>query len=971
MTDTDGVAPEPEPNTPGFLVVGVGASAGGLEAFMRLLEHIPRLAPLALVLVQHLARDQESMLPQLLAAKTELTVEDAVDGKRIVPGHAYVIRPNTHMSVVDGSLRVQPRPPRRVNDTPIDYLLDSMADQYREKAIGIVLSGGGSDGAIGTQRIHGMGGITFAQACHEASADSMPRSAIATGCVSMVLSAHEIAEELVQLASHPFYHEVPRGHSITPEPERVEAELQSILRVLRRSTGVDFTRYKTATIKRRIQRRMAIRHAPDLAAYLALLGENPEEAKHLHDDILIHVTRFFREPESFAALRDTVFPKLLQTHREEGPIRAWVPGCSSGEEAYSLAITLLDVLEKHQATASIVVFATDLSQRMIEQARAGCYPDSIASDVPPEQLRRYFVKVEGGYRVSTEVRERCVFARQDITRDPPFSKLDIVMCRNLLIYLSQPAQRKITELFHYALLPHGVLVLGRSETIGQLPELFSVVDSRWKIYQRKQTAPVQHRVDFGVHDSEPLVETRKLLARSGFRERREPRDFHSEANRMLLERYVPPLAIVDEGFRIVRTQGRTAPFLELSPGDASLDVMRMIRPALTAPLRSALREVRDTGISVRKEGVEVRSETGLRTVTLEVSRVGSVDGYHYLILFEEREPSLTDTALSPMHAVASGQQTALEQLQIELTDTRAELQALIQELEAANEELQSANEEILSSNEELQSTNEELDTAREELQATNEELGTVNDELQSRNTELSRANGDLLNLLDSVDIPIVMVTSDLTIRRFTHAAGRTLNLIPSDVGRPIGHIKPNIGFPELEDVLRDVIERKAIREREVQDSEGRIYLATIRPYTSLANRVDGAVLALLDVSAPLRIARETVEALIAVRDPILLLDSNLVVQRANQAFYDNFGVVREHTEGRSVFDLGDSHWDVPALRELLQEVIPKRRNFEGFVVEYEFPRVGLKKLLVDGRRIGWGRPNDGVILLIIREQSDG
>lgn len=955
------------PRTPGFLVVGVGASAGGLEAFERLLTRIPASAPLALVLVQHLARDHQSILPQLLAAKTELKVEEGKDGARIQPGHAYVIAPNTHMSVIDGHLRVQPRPAGRALDVPVDHLFDSMADEYCEKAIGVVLSGGGSDGSYGLQRIHNAGGITFAQAPDESSAESMPRAAVATGAVSMVLSARDIAQELVRLSEHPFYRQAGRAEPQTHEES--EADLQGILRVLRRVTGVDFTRYKMPTIRRRIQRRMAIHHTYEFSAYLALLVKSPEEAKQLHDDILIHVTSFFRDPESFGVLKQAVLPQLVHMERGKAPLRVWVPGCSSGEEVYSLCITLLDVIEQCQQAVELTVFGTDLSQRMIEHARAGLYSENIAADVPAETLRRYFVKVDGGYRVSAEVRERCVFARQDITRDPPFSKLDMVMCRNLLIYLSQAAQRKVTEIFHYALLPQGVLALGRSETIGQLPELFSVLDGRWKIYQRKQTTLAPHVIDFGAHHPETSAGMTKAAPRVVVRERRE-RDLQAETNRLLIERYAPPLVVVDEAFRVVRTQGRTAPFLELPVGEVSLDLLRMIRPGLMTPVRAALQEVRSSGGSIRKERLEVRTEDSQRLINIEVSRLAAGEGQNYLVLFEDATPHGVEPAVLRKSTPDADDPNAVEQLQIELSDVRAELESLIQELEAANEELQSANEEILSSNEELQSTNEELDTAREELQATNEELGTVNEELQARNSELSRANGDLLNLLDSVDIPIVMVTSDLNIRRFTQAAQRTLNLIPSDVGRPIGHIKPNIGFGDLEALLREVIERSTLLEREVHDSEGRTYLAAVRPYTSLSNKVDGAVLALFDVSEPLKVAREMGEALMsAVREPILLLDSNMVVQRANEAFYQTFQQDSSVTEGKLVFELCGGQWDIPGLREVLLETLSRQGTFENLIVEQDFSAVGVKRLSMDGRRIGSARAGDGVILLMMRELS--
>jgi two-component system, chemotaxis family, CheB/CheR fusion protein len=699
---------EPVSNSPPFLVAGIGASAGGLDAFTRVLQNIPSDAPLAVVLVQHLSRDHESLLSKLLGAKTALVVLEGTDGQRLVPGHVYVLQPNTHMFVIDGCLRVGPRPPGRQHDVPVDHLFESMAEQYRERAIGVILSGGGSDGSLGAQRIHAVGGIVLAQDPEEAQVDSMPRSAISTGSVDMVLASEQIAEELVRLAAHPFYQKPALAEESAPQS--VEAELLPILRVLRRATGADFTRYKTPTIKRRIQRRMAIHRIYELPAYLEFLRLHADEASRLHDDILIHVTSFFRERESFDTLKQSVLPKLLELDRGDGPVRAWVPGCSSGEEAYSLAISLIEAMSEMKVSVPIVVFGTDLSQRMIEHARRGLYSDSIASEVSPEQLRRFFVKVDNGYRVSGEVRERCVFARQDITRDPPFSKLDIVMCRNLLIYLNQSAQRKLIGVFHYALLPHGALVLGRSETIGPLPELFSVLDSRWKVYQRKPGVFEQVR-DFGVSLPEYQAAPASRFSRAATRDRRD-RDLQEDANRVLLDRYVPPLVIVDDAFRVVRSQGRTAPYLELPSGEASLDLLKLVRPGLMGALRSMLHEVRASGTTLSKEGLDVRGTDVHRRICLEVSKIGEAAAPHYLVLFQDAIDPNDAEAQKP--ATRTSRDATLDQLQLELTETRASLQSMIQELEAANEELQAANEEILSSNEELQSTNEELDTAREE-----------------------------------------------------------------------------------------------------------------------------------------------------------------------------------------------------------------------------------------------------------------
>jgi two-component system CheB/CheR fusion protein len=955
-----------ESKAPPFLVAGVGASAGGLEAFTRMLAPIGAGSRLAVVLVQHLSRTHHSLLPTLLAAKTALHVKEAEDGAAIQPGTAYVIRPDTRMTVLDGFLRVVPRPPAEHGvDAPIDRLFESLAEQYKEKAIGIVLSGSGQDGAAGARLIKAAGGIVLVQDPSEAQVDGMPRAAVARDAADLVLPAQEIAAELMRLARHPFFN---ISDSLGAEEESSEAndeatQFRSVFQLLRRSTGVDFTHYKSPTIRRRVRRRMALHHVQELPEYVRFLQKNPEEIRSLHDDILIHVTGFFREPDSFVALTE-VFEEIVKARQDDTPIRAWVPGCSSGEEAYSLAIALLEHLDDRQ-DIQVQIFGTDVSQKMIDRARAGVYPQSAFESMSPERLRRFFVSVDGGYRVTTAVRERCVFARQDITRDPPFSKLDIVLCRNLLIYLGPTLQRRAIGIFHYALNPQGFLMLGRSETIGAHADLFSVADGRWKIYRRKPGTVSPREIDFGTR-SVPTIDP-KQPSQPGITAPRPRQDWdvQGEANRLLLDRYAPPSIIVDEESRIVRSRGHTSRFLELPNGDASLDALKMVRAGLLAPLRSALIEARKHETNVRKEGLRIRTDDGTHRVNLDVTPLGRGENRHYLIQFESDDQPVVRSA-NRRQRKAPGKDAVLQQLEEELGATREHLQSMIQDLEAANEELQSANEEILSSNEELQSTNEELDTAREELQSTNEELSTVNDELQSRNLQLTEANSDLVNLLASVQIPIVMVSSDLKIRLFTPAAERVLNLIPSDVGRPIGHIKPNIRCPELEVMIRDVVDMVSVREREVSDSDGNTFVLRVRPYKTLENRIDGAVLALFDVSAAFKLARETGEAIMArLPEPAILLDTDLMVQRANRAFYAVFQMSPRETEGKPVFELDGSNWDLPGLRQLLEDVLPAQKTFEGFPAEQTFTRVGTKKLLLDARHIESDRLR--MILLVIRE----
>jgi len=747
--------------------------------------------------------------------------------------------------------------------------------------------------------------------------------------------------------------------------------IQQVFRLLRRSSGIDFGSYKLPTLKRRMEKRIALHRLPGLPEYVDLLARDPSELEQLQGDLLIHVTSFFREPQSYQALGDLVFPKLLARKPDEPAVRIWVPGCSTGEEVYSLAMIALEVLGQRADGVSLQIFGTDVSERAVEKARAGVYPMTISSDVSAERLRRFFSRFDGGYRINKDVRDRCVFARQDVTRDPPFSKLDLVVCRNVLIYLTPPVQRKVLGVFHYALRPHGLLLLGEAETIGSRADLFSLFAKGIQLYRKKSEAGEREAVSVPVapqrRASSAAVAAVQQSIASGVWEAQ------GDANQVLLDRYAPPAVMVDEDSRIVRSRGSTAAFLELPSGPMTADIMKIVRPELGYALRGLLREARARGRATAKSGVRFTVDGRARSVDLHVLPIRSGADRHFLILFEnhggtKRAGKATGVRV-PKGATAAWRE--------ELTETRRQLQSIIDDLGAANEELQSANEEILSSNEELQSTNEELDTAKEELQSTNEELATVNEELRGRNEELAAVNSDLSNLLASVQIPIVMVTRDLRIRRVTPAAEKVLNIIPSDIGRPIGHIRPNFTCPDLEALIAETIETVSIREREVEGTDGRTFALQIRPYQTLDNRIDGALVVLFDVSsaeesaAALQVALTTGQALIPwIRDPVLLLDSSFKVRRANPAFLNTFGVTADAVAGRNIFEIRDKEWDVPELRKLLEEVLPQQKDFQSLSVELGPSSAGrARRFELDAYRIESGRKRQGVILLIIREMA--
>jgi two-component system CheB/CheR fusion protein len=838
-----------------FMVVGVGGSAGSLEAFRAMVEALPADLGMAVIFMQHMAPALPSMLPELISARSTLPVELAAEGMPIRVNTIYVAPPDALLEVRGGVLHLSPlaavshSPPTRV-----DRLFSSMARDLGPGVIGVLLSGLGSDGTAGLREIKGAAGITMAQDPRSAQFDSMPRFAIQSDVADKVLAPRAIAAELIEIGRHPLAKQLhDHAEEGGAEPQPIENDLARIFSMLRHSSGVDFTYYKQPTIRRRLHRRMVLHKMKDMREYVKYLQDNPGEVSALYQDILIHVTRFFREPDSFQVLTSKVLPQIMENREAESPIRVWVPGCSTGEEPYSVAITLLEFLGDEAGSVPIQIFATDVSDAAVEQARLGVYPESITADVSPERLRRFFTKSDGNFRVAKLVRDCCIFARQDLTKDPPFSKLDLIMCRNVLIYLGPVLQKRLMNMFHYALKPTGFLMLGGAETVGPQIDLFTIADKRHKLYAKKLNAA---RTDIELPPVEPAAGrfTRRLAP-----EVRAGNSIQNEANRIILGKYSPPGVIVDNELRIVQFRGQTGLFLEPAPGEASLNLLKMAREGLLYGLRTAIHEARKGEAEVRKQALRAKLPGGTVDVDISVYPLGinAPEGRHFLVLFEK--PAVDPDTL-PAPAAKGKKKGArperdderVQSLQRELAASREYLQSIIQDLEAANEELQSANEEILSSNEELQSTNEELDTAKEELQSTNEELNTVNEELQGRNEELMHANSDLVNLLASVHIAIVMVAADLRVRRYTPMAEKVLNLIPTDIGRPISDIKPNIDCPDLEGLITEAIDSVTIKEREVQDRNGTWYSLRIRPYKNVENRIDGAVLALFDIDSSRR-----------------------------------------------------------------------------------------------------------------------
>ena len=845
--ERQGVEAAPESRIEPVGVVCVGASAGGLQAFNEFLQALPADTGMAFVVIQHLAADQESALSRILARSTAMPVIEVHDQPVLEPNCVYVIPPNCSILAVDGRLSLISRAPGAHH--PIDIFLNALAASHGHRAIGVILSGTATDGTLGLEAVKAAGGITFAQD-RTATHAGMPQNAIDAGCVDFVLSPREIAAEISRLSRDAY---VAWGgadaalDTVGADPLRIDP----ILTLLRNALGVDFAQYKPSTLHRRIRRRMALRKVAGLDAYHRYLAANPAEIESLYEDILLSVTNFFRNPDCFEALRVKVFPRLFEQPIPDDGLRLWVLGCSTGEEAYSLAIALSEYREAVQSASPLVVYATDINATAVDRARKGWYPRRIAQDVSEQRLRRYFVESSAGYAVSKAIRDMCIFARHNALTDPPFSRMDLVSCRNMLIYLQLGLQRKMLSMLHYALKPGRFLFLGPSENITHKRELFQAEDAKHKIFSKR---PVQKRAGapFPIAPRGELSAARAVggAPEAGHAVRADPQ---RDAERALIQHYVPPGVLVDAEGEVLQFRGETGPFLAPAPGKASLNLLKMAREGMLAPLRTLLLRARSGEAPLRDGKVQVGQSDGILEIAVSVIPVsyGAPPQPCYWVMFERGDSPLPSRARRRRGTARSAEgEEAERQIRLltqELVATREYLEATIELQGTAHEELQSANEEVQSANEELQSTNEELETSKEEIQASNEELSTVNEELRVRNEELDRANDDLSNIFSSVQLAIVMVGNDLRIRRFTPLAERVFNIIGADVGRSIAEIKPQVDIPDLPQLLADSIDRMISKEREARGSDGRWYLLRIRPYRTLENRIDGAVIILIDV----------------------------------------------------------------------------------------------------------------------------
>jgi len=826
--------------------VGIGGSAGGFEAAMDLLRHLPPKTGMAFVIVQHLDPHHGSRLPNLLGKATSMPVAEITRTITPQPNSVYVQPPNKCVIAKNGKLTLISRTERL--NVAIDHFFESLAEDCGSRGIGIVLSGTGSDGTAGLRAIKAAGGLTFAQTEESAKFDAMPRSAIRSGFVDVVLPPDAIAREIRRIADHPYLRRpLIDAKEAEKEAYRQADDLGRVFLSLKKQIGVDFSGYKETTLIRRIHRRMALHRIDTLKRYARYLRANKKEIETLFDDLLINVTLFFRDEKVFRALKKRFLPALLKrkSKARQRELRVWIPGCATGEEVYSLAICILEALGGQVSKWRIQIFGTDLSESVVEHARLGIYSSAIEKDVSRSRLKRFFVKRDGGYQIHRNVRDICTFARQNIAADPPFSRLDMISCRNVLIYLSPELHKRCIPQFHYALNQGGLLILGPAESVGPYDELFKLIDKKNKIYT-KEAATAPRPVEF--------IPQRCLeLAQFGARPAAGiglnfDSDLLKVADRIILSTYAPAAVVVDDKMQVHQFRGRTDLFLEHMPGPATFNLLQLTRANLVPDLRATIRRSIKTGKAARAE----RAKVALRGKNYEINiqvvpfKIPAGDKPWFLVIFDETtRRSKPERLWQPLGK--AGVQRELTELNQELAVLKESLQATIEEHEATNEELKASNEEVESSNEELQSSNEELETAKEELQSTNEELTTLNEELSNRNLEMMELTNELNNLLASTQMPIVMVDNALTVRRATPAARGAFNILPTDIGRPLSELRPNIDVPDMERILREVIETLGTRERRVSDKEGRQYSLRVRPYRTTDNKIDGAVITLVDI----------------------------------------------------------------------------------------------------------------------------
>ncbi len=1069
-------------------VVGIGASAGGLAALKTFFSHVPGDGGLTFVVVVHLSPDHKSHLAELLQPHVHFPVQQVTETTALEPNRMYVIPPNANLSAIDTHLRLSKLEDRRKERAPIDHFLRTLASTHDGNAVAVILTGTGSDGTLGIKDIKANGGLVIVQDPKEAEYDSMPQSAIATGLADYILPVAEIPQAIVRYDRTEPRIAVPSDDGEVPENEWTL--LHKVIAQLRARTDRDFSRYKRATLLRRIGKRMQLNHIEDLAVYLDLLRERPEEVRALSDDLLITVTHFFRDPEVFEKLAVDILPPRFRDKTPRDVLRLWSVGCATGEEAYSLAMLLTEQAERHEAPPHLQVFASDLHADSLEIAREGFYPGDIAVDVSAERLKRFFIQENGGYRVKKDLRDLVIFAPHNILADPPFSRLDLISCRNLLIYLERDVQRDVIELFHYALNPEGVLMLGSAESVEAI-DLFRVEDKRLCFFRKRHVPVREPRL--------PVFPLARARVPADIRSRTATAEpiAYGRLHQQMVEEYAPPSVLIGPDNQLVHLSQNAGRYLVHPGGEPTASVLKLVRPELRIELQSSLQAARENKKAFDTKPTLVQFDGHPRPVVLHVRPAAETerDGFA-LVIFEEREPQEDGEPSLLGQPAAHSQDQRIHDLEAELSLARQRLQANIEENETTQEEMKASGEEMQSTNEELRSTMEELETSKEELQSINEELQTVNQQNRHKVEELAQLSSDLQNLMASTDIATLFLDRELRILRFTPKLGDLFNVRVTDRGRPISDLTHRLGYPGLQRDAEAVLSSLMPIEREVQDNDGRWYLTRVLPYRSTEDRIEGVVLTFVDIDTrkkaeeALRASEERLRRMVNVdvvgvlvfdeagtlidsndaflkmtgysrqqvtarkltwremtppeytaiseqqleklastgrlgpyekeyfrsdgsrtcmlfvgtalgdgslieygidvsdrkraeamareasayaesiivslHEPFLVLTPDLQVKSVNPAFYRYFKVQPAETLGRRIYDLGNGQWNIPVLRQLLEDILPKNHVIEEFEVVHEFENIGRRVMLLNARKLD----SLGLILLVMRDNTE-
>lgn len=933
---------DPDPFPPGpSAIVGVGGSAGALDGYERFFLGLPAGAGLALIVVPHLDPQAPALMPELLRRCTPLPVLAVTDGLLLEPDTVYVLPPGHSLSLMNGRLLLDDL--ELAAGRVIDHFFESLALDQGERAVGVLLSGMGSDGTRGCAAIKEHFGTVLVQDPTRAEYPDMPRSVADSGLANAVLPAEELGPRLYSLLT--------QAPPVDPAELGMSAPLQKILRLVRVRSGHDFSQYKRSTLVRRIERRMHGLGLKSVAQYVQLLQDTPAELDELFGDLTINVTSFFRDPEAFEELSDQLRRYLLEHKQDHDPVRVWVAGCSSGEEAYSVAIVLRELAQELEGRLSFKaqVFATDIAVSAVDRARAGHYGPEIAAVLSPERLAAHFLAVGGGYQVRGELREMVVFALHNTFGDPPFTRLDLLCCRNVLIYLGQDLQRQVLALFHYALRPGGLLFLGASETVGPERERFRILSSRWKIFQRGEgspgTLPSLHAVSSGLALSNEAAPLRPPRAR----------EVDARAQALLLGEYAPPAVVVSETGELLYVSGRTARYLELPPGKSSLNAFDMGRGALRFELPAAVRQAALEGRELTRAALAVDIDGAARFVDLTVRPMGS--GGPLLVVFSERAmPDEARASLPPSDRVSA--------LERELVLSRESLRASLEEMAVGMEELKSTNEELQTTNEELQSSNEELTTSKEELQSLNEELITINAEHHRVIADLAQAGDDMRNLLESAGVATVFLGNDLRIRRFTPRITRVINLMPVDVGRPLTDISVNLRYEALTQDIARVLDTLEAFETQVQTLGGQWYLMRISPYRTSDNFIDGVVVAFTNIDLVKNLEHQLREALDLAAgvlnstvDALLVFDAEQRVVASNRALQELLRLGPDQLQGERLYHLADFALDQPELQARLHQTVAAEQSLTNFVIDLKLPYLGERKMKVEAEPLPQGEGN--------------